>query len=46
MPIGMITLAQAAGPEPRRAGDERVGVPMLLAPVLGPVLGGVIVTHL
>ena len=23
MPIGMITLAQTAGPEPRRAGDER-----------------------
>jgi EmrB/QacA subfamily drug resistance transporter len=46
MPIGMITLAQAAGP--RRVGRVMsvVGVPMLLAPVLGPVLGGVLVTHL
>jgi EmrB/QacA subfamily drug resistance transporter len=46
MPIGMITLAQAAGP--RRMGSVMsvVGVPMLLGPVLGPVIGGFIVTHL
>ncbi len=46
MPIGMITLAQAAGP--RRVGRVMsvVGVPMLLGPVLGPVIGGLIVTHL
>ena len=46
MPIGMITLAQAAGP--RRIGRVMsvVGVPMLLGPVLGPVLGGLLVTHL
>jgi EmrB/QacA subfamily drug resistance transporter len=42
MPVGMITLAQAAGP--RRMGRVMsvVGVPMLMAPILGPVLGGLI----
>ena len=40
MPIGMITLAQAAGPERMGRVMSVVGVPMLLAPVLGPVLGG------
>ena len=46
MPIGMITLAQTAGPA--RVGQVMsvVGVPMLLGPVLGPVIGGLIVTHL
>jgi EmrB/QacA subfamily drug resistance transporter len=46
MPIGMITLAQTAGPQ--RVGRVMgvVGVPMLLGPVLGPVLGGLLVTHL
>ena len=43
MPVGMIMLAQAAGP--RRMGRlmSIVGVPMLLAPVIGPALGGLIV---
>ncbi len=46
MPIGMITLAQTAGT--RRVGQVMsvIGVPMLLAPVLGPVIGGLIVTNL
>src|SRR3954468_7506348 len=46
MPFGMITLAQTAGPERVGRVMSVVGVPMLLAPVLGPVLGGLIVTHL
>jgi EmrB/QacA subfamily drug resistance transporter len=46
MPIGMITLAQAAGPHRMGRVMSVVGVPMLLAPVLGPVLGGVIVESL
>jgi EmrB/QacA subfamily drug resistance transporter len=46
MPIGMITLAQTAGPERVGRVMSVIGVPMLLAPVLGPVLGGLIVTHL
>src|SRR6188474_916610 len=46
MPIGMITLAQAAGPERMGRVMSVVGVPMLLAPVLGPVIGGLIVETL
>ncbi|HEU4978739.1 MAG TPA: MDR family MFS transporter [Solirubrobacteraceae bacterium] len=46
MPIGMITLAQTAGPRRMGAVMSVVGVPMLLGPVLGPVIGGFIVTHL
>ena len=46
MPIGMITLAQAAGPERMGRVMSIVGVPMLLAPVLGPVIGGAIVESL
>ncbi len=46
MPIGMITLAQSAGPS--RVGQVMgvIGVPMLLGPVLGPVLGGLLVEQL
>jgi EmrB/QacA subfamily drug resistance transporter len=46
MPVGMITLAQAAGPQRMGRVMSVVGVPMLLAPVLGPVLGGLLVEHL
>jgi EmrB/QacA subfamily drug resistance transporter len=46
MPVGMITLAQTAGPQRMGRVMGIVGVPMLLAPVLGPVLGGLLVTHL
>jgi EmrB/QacA subfamily drug resistance transporter len=46
MPIGMITLAQAAGPDRMGRVMSVVGVPMLLAPVLGPVIGGAIVDNL
>jgi EmrB/QacA subfamily drug resistance transporter len=46
MPIGMVTLAQTAGPQRMGAVMSVVGVPMLLGPVLGPVIGGFIVTHL
>jgi EmrB/QacA subfamily drug resistance transporter len=46
MPIGMITLAQAAGPSRMGRVMSVVGVPMLLAPVFGPVIGGAIVEHL
>jgi len=43
MPVGMSLLAQTAGP--RRVGRVMavIGVPMLLAPVFGPVIGGLIV---
>jgi EmrB/QacA subfamily drug resistance transporter len=46
MPIGMITLAQAAGPSQIGRVMSIVGVPMLLAPVFGPVIGGAIVQNL
>src|SRR4051794_16223716 len=46
MPVGMITLAQAAGPQRMGRTMSVVGVPMLLAPVLGPVLGGLLVDDL
>lgn len=46
MPIGMITLAQAAGPSHMGRVMSIVGVPMLLAPVLGPVIGGAILENL
>src|SRR3954454_5703263 len=46
MPIGMITLAQAAGPHRMGRVMSVVGVPMLLGPVLGPVIGGFIVENL
>ncbi len=46
MPVGMITLAQAAGPRHMGRVMSIVGVPMLLAPVLGPVLGGLLIENL
>jgi EmrB/QacA subfamily drug resistance transporter len=45
MPVGMITLAQAAGPQRMGRTMSVVGVPMLLAPVLGPVIGGFLVDN-
>ena len=43
VPVGQTILAQAAGP--RRIGRVMsvIGVPMLLAPVFGPVVGGAII---
>src|SRR5690242_10683564 len=46
MPIGMITLAQSAGPQRIGRVMSVVGVPMLLGPALGPLIGGLIVTDL
>lgn len=46
MPVGMITLAQAAGPKRMGRVMSVVGVPMLLGPVVGPVLGGLLVDNL
>jgi EmrB/QacA subfamily drug resistance transporter len=46
MPVGMITLAQAAGPQHMGRTMSIVGVPMLLAPVIGPVIGGLLVEDL
>jgi EmrB/QacA subfamily drug resistance transporter len=43
MPVGQTILAQAAGPQRMGRVMSVVGVPMLLAPVFGPVIGGAIV---
>src|SRR3954468_10308202 len=43
MPVGMIMLAQAAGPQRMGRLMSVVGVPMLLAPVVGAAIGGLIV---
>src|SRR3569623_916951 len=45
MPVGMSLLMQAAGPD--RAGRVMavIGVPMLLGPIFGPVIGGLIVDN-
>jgi len=40
MPAGMTILAQAAGPQRIGRVMSIVGVPMLLGPILGPILGG------
>ena len=40
MPVGMTILARAAGPDRMGRVMALVGVPMLLAPALGPALGG------
>src|SRR3954454_21843926 len=40
MPVGMTILAHAAGPDRMGRVMAIVGVPMLLAPTLGPVIGG------
>src|SRR5438552_10536021 len=42
LPVGQTILAQAAGPERMGRVMSVIGVPMLLAPVFGPVLGGAI----
>src|SRR5256714_9266055 len=43
MPLGQMILAQAAGPKRMGRVMSIVGVPMLLAPIFGPVIGGAIV---
>lgn len=43
MPLGQTFLARAAGPQRMGRVMSIVGVPMLLAPIVGPAIGGVIV---
>src|SRR5262245_62072928 len=44
LPVGQTVLAQAAGPQRMGRVMSVIGVPMMLAPVLGPVLGGAIIS--
>jgi EmrB/QacA subfamily drug resistance transporter len=46
LPIGQSIMAQAAGPQRIGRVMSVLGVPMLLAPILGPVIGGLIVTNI
>ncbi|MDX6376576.1 MAG: hypothetical protein QOE98_879, partial [Gaiellaceae bacterium] len=43
MPTGMMILAQAAGPQRMGRVMSVIGVPMLIAPVIGPALGGYLI---
>jgi EmrB/QacA subfamily drug resistance transporter len=43
VPLSMMTLAQAAGPEQRGRVMAIVAMPAQVAPILGPLIGGVIV---
>src|ERR687889_254597 len=45
MPVGMAVMAQTAGPHRVGRVMSVIGVPMLLGPILGPVLGGLIVDN-
>jgi EmrB/QacA subfamily drug resistance transporter len=45
MPVGMIVMAQVAGPHRIGRVMSVIGVPMLLGPILGPVIGGLIVDN-
>nr|UPI48950.1 export protein [Micromonospora sp.] len=46
LPLGTAVLAQAAGPQRLGRVMAAVGIPAVLAPILGPVLGGVLVSDL
>jgi EmrB/QacA subfamily drug resistance transporter len=45
LPVGQTLLGQAAGPQRIGRVMSIVGVPLLLGPVVGPVIGGAIVGH-
>jgi EmrB/QacA subfamily drug resistance transporter len=46
LPIGQLMLAEAAGPKRMGRVMSIVAVPMMLAPILGPALGGLIIDNL
>jgi EmrB/QacA subfamily drug resistance transporter len=45
MPVGQIILVKAAGPRALPRLMSLIGVPIILAPVFGPTLGGLLVEH-
>ncbi len=46
MPIGQLMMAQAAGPKRMGRVMSLVAIPMMLAPILGPTIGGLIIQNL
>jgi EmrB/QacA subfamily drug resistance transporter len=45
LPIGQSVLARAAGPQRMGRVMSVIGVPMIMGPILGPVIGGLIVSN-
>jgi EmrB/QacA subfamily drug resistance transporter len=45
MPIGQMILVRAAGPKNMARIMSAIGIPIILAPVFGPTLGGLLVDH-
>src|SRR4051794_31731428 len=45
MPIGQMILVRAAGPRNMARVMSAIGIPIILAPVFGPTLGGLLVEH-
>ncbi|GAC70564.1 DHA2 family efflux MFS transporter permease subunit [Gordonia soli] len=45
MPIGMMILTKAAGPERVGSVMAVLGIPMLLGPIAGPILGGLLIEY-
>jgi EmrB/QacA subfamily drug resistance transporter len=45
LPIGQMILVRAAGPRNMARVMSAIGVPIILAPVFGPTLGGLLVEH-
>ena len=45
MPLGMTIMTRAAGPQRMGRLMAILGVPMLLGPILGPILGGWLIEH-
>ncbi|HEU4658703.1 MAG TPA: DHA2 family efflux MFS transporter permease subunit [Capillimicrobium sp.] len=46
LPLGQMMLATAAGPERMGRVMSVIGVPMILGPMIGPVVGGLLIDHL
>src|SRR3954453_15663499 len=45
LPIGQMILVRAAGPKNMARVMSAIGVPIILAPVFGPTLGGLLIEH-
>jgi EmrB/QacA subfamily drug resistance transporter len=45
MPLGMIIMTKAAGPHRMGRLMAILGIPMLLGPILGPIIGGWLIEH-
>jgi EmrB/QacA subfamily drug resistance transporter len=46
VPIGQIALVRAAGPHNMARVMAAIGVPIILAPVFGPTIGGLLIEHI